>query len=294
MASPSGKAGACKAPILSSNLSATFSPKGPLLYLIATPIGHLDDISKRALATLETCDFIFCEDTRRSAILLDRYGIKKRLIPYHKFNEKKQLEAILEDLLSGRDMALISDAGTPCINDPGLILVQACIEKNIPFTAIPGACSPIQALVLSGLDTSQFQYIGFLPKSAKKTLCQALSYPGTTIALESPSRLLETLQEIQKLDPKRRLAVAREMTKTYEECIRGSAESLVLHFESKAPRGEIVLVIEGGNLTQEDFSLEELVEMLQELHGLSLKEAIKTAAHLKKIPKRSVYKQFHE
>jgi 16S rRNA (cytidine1402-2'-O)-methyltransferase len=265
-----------------------------LLYLIATPIGHLDDLSKRALHTLELCDLIYCEDTRRSSILLNRYGIQKRLVSYHKFNEKKSLESLLADLESGQNIALISDAGTPCINDPGLILVQACIEKKIPFTLIPGPCSPIQALVLSGMDTSRFQYIGFLPKSGIKILQQALNYPGTTIALEGPSRLLETLQDIQKLDPNRKLAVAREMTKTYEECLRGNAEELLHHFGETNPRGEIVLVIEGGTLPQEDLPLEELIEMLQELHGLTLKEAIKIAAKLKKIPKRDVYKYIHE
>lgn len=216
------------------------------------------------------------------------------MVPYHKFNEKKSLERLLADLESGQNIALISDAGTPCINDPGLILVRACIEKKIPFTLIPGPCSPIQALVLSGMDTSRFQYIGFLPKSGTKTLQQALSYQGTTIVLEGPSRLLGTLQDIHKLDPGRKLAVLREMTKTYEECLRGTAEELVRHFGGKDPRGEIVLVIEGGTLPQEELPLEECIEMLQELHGLTLKEAIKTAAKLKKIPKRDVYKYIHE
>jgi 16S rRNA (cytidine1402-2'-O)-methyltransferase len=295
VASPSGKAGACKAPILSSNLSATFFVQpGPLLYLISTPIGHLDDFSKRAIATLELSDFILCEDTRRSSILLNRYGIKKKLISYHKFNEKKNLEDLLCDLASGLNISLISDAGTPCINDPGLLLVQACIEKKIPFTLIPGPCSPILALVLSGMSTDRFQYIGFLPKTGSKTVKQALNYPGTTIALESPSRLLETLQDIQKLDPERNLAIAREMTKTYEECLRGTGGELLAHFKDKEPKGEIVLVIEGGILPQENLSLEECIEMLQELHGLSLKEAIKTAAKLKKIPKRDAYKYIHD
>ncbi len=265
-----------------------------MLYLVSTPIGNLDDISKRALNTLELCDLIFCEDTRRSSILLNRYEIQKRLISYHKFNEKKSLDTLVEHLEAGQNIALISDAGTPCINDPGLILVQACIEKKIPFTLIPGPCSPIQALVLSGMDSSRFQYIGFLPKSGLvKILRQTLGYPGTSIALESPSRILETLQTIQKLDPERKLAIAREMTKTYEECLRGSPEELLSHFKDKDPKGEIVLVIEGGMLPQEDLPLEELIEMLQELHGLSLKEAIKTAAVLKKIPKRDVYKYIH-
>lgn len=225
---------------------------------------------------------------------MSRYEIQKRLVSYHKFNEKKSLEGILADLESGMNIALISDAGTPCINDPGHLIVEACIERKIPFTLIPGPCSPILALVLSGMDTTRFQCIGFLPKSGiQKILRAALCYPGTTIAFEGPSRLVDTLQEIQKLDPERKIAVAREMTKTYEECLRGSSKELIEHFEKTAPRGEIVLLIAGGSMPQEDLTLEECIEMLQELHGLTLKEAIKTAAHIKKIPKRDVYKYIH-
>ena len=265
-----------------------------MLYLIATPIGHLDDISQRALDTLKSCELIFCEDTRRSSILLNRYNIRKPLVSYHKFNEKRGLENLLSHLESGMKIALISDAGTPCINDPGQILVTACIEKKIPFTLIPGPCSPILALVLSGMDSSHFQYIGFLPKSGlQKTLLQALCFPGTTIAFESPSRLIHTLQEIQTLDPERNIAIAREMTKTYEECRRGSPQDLLAHFQSCPPKGEIVLVIAKGNLPHKDISLEECIEMLQSLHGLSLKEAIKVAAHIKKVPKRNVYNSIH-
>src|SRR3990167_5491416 len=181
-----------------------------MLYIVATPIGNLDDFSKRAVDTLSSCDAILCEDTRRSSILLNRYGIQKPLISYHKFKEKASLEKILTDLQSGQNLALISDAGTPCINDPGQILVQACIEKGIEVTAIPGACSVIQALVLSGFDTSSFQFIGFLPKSGQSALKRALHYPGTTVCFESPERLISTLEEILALDPDRELAVARE------------------------------------------------------------------------------------
>jgi 16S rRNA (cytidine1402-2'-O)-methyltransferase len=263
--------------------------KGSVLYFVSTPIGNLEDISLRALDILKSCDLIFCEDTRRSLILLDRYGIQKKLLSYHKFNEKKSLDGILADLEAGMNVALISDAGTPCINDPGHILVAACVEKKIPFTLIPGPCSPIQALVLSGLDTTHFQFIGFLPKSGlKNVLRQALIFPGTTIAFESPSRILDTLHEIHSLDANRKVAVAREMTKTFEECLRGTSKDLIDHFEKNGPRGEIVLVISGGGLIDE-LSLEETIEMLQEFHGLTMKEAIKVAAHLKKIPKREAY-----
>jgi 16S rRNA (cytidine1402-2'-O)-methyltransferase len=265
-----------------------------VLYLISTPIGHLDDISKRALATLSSCALILCEDTRRSSILLKRYAIATRCIAYHKFNEKKALEDILLRLENGEEIALISDAGTPCINDPGLALVQECIARKIPFTAIPGPCSPIQALLLSGLDTDRFQYIGFLPKKARGSLREALGYPGTTIALESPERIEETLQHVLEMDPVRHMAVAREMTKTFEECLRGNAAELLAHFAKHKPRGEIILVIAKGNLPETDMSIEELVEMLQQFHGLSLKEAIKTAARLQKIPKRSIYNRVHQ
>lgn len=260
-----------------------------LLFIVATPIGNLEDLSRRALRILESCDAILCEDTRRSSILLERYGIKKTLISYHKFKEKAALEKILADLEAGRELALISDAGTPCINDPGQILVAACAERGLAVSAIPGPCSAIQALVMSGFDASRFQFVGFLPKKPKVVLRQVLAYPGTTVAFESPERLVNTLA----LMGERRVAVAREMTKTFEECRRGKASELLAHFKRHAPKGEIVLVIDAGKGT-DDLSLEELVQMLQELHGLTLKEAIQQAARFKKIPKRAVYKKFHQ
>ena len=264
-----------------------------MLYLVSTPIGHLEDVSQRALKTLAESDAILCEDTRRSSILLERYGIKKRLISYHKFKEKKALERVLEDLASGKSLSLVSDAGTPCINDPGLILVQACIERGIPFTAIPGPCSLIQALLLSGMETERFQFIGFLPRKAEPAIRQALGYPGTTVAFESPERLVPSLEIVKRLDPERRVALAREMTKAFEECRRGRAEELLAHFREVAPRGEVVLLIAGGALPGEELGVEELVEMLQDLHGFSLKEAIKAAARLKKVGKSGIYKQVH-
>lgn len=261
-----------------------------MLLIVATPIGNLDDISRRALQSLESVDAILCEDTRRSSILLDRYGIKKKLISYHKFKEKEALEGILLDLESGKNLALISDAGTPCINDPGQILVNACIEKGIQVSAIPGPCSVIQALVLSGFDTSRFQFIGFLPKKPLGALRQAMTYPGVTVAFDSPERLIDTLELI---DGERVIAVVREMTKTFEECRRGLAREVLAHFKAHPPRGEIVLVINEGKWP-DDLSLEELVSSLQDLHGLSLKEAIKQAARFKDVPKREVYKKFHQ
>lgn len=264
-----------------------------MLFVVSTPIGNLEDISQRAIKTLADCDMILCEDTRRSSILLNRYDIRKPLVSYDKFKEKARLESILRDLEGGRNIALISDAGTPCINDPGQILVQACIEQKIPFTAIPGPCSPIQALVLSGFDTTRFQFIGFLPRKPEGTVKQSMGYPGTTVAFESPERLVDTLEVICAIDPERPLAVVREMTKTFEEVVRGKAQEVLAHFKAHGPRGEIVLVMPEGKMP-DDLDLEECVEMLRDLHGLSLKEAIKQAAVLKNLPKREVYKKFHK
>lgn len=200
---------------------------------------------------------------------------------------------MLTELEGGKSLALISDAGTPCINDPGQVLIQACIARRIPFTAIPGPCSVIQALVLSGFDTSRFQFIGFLPRKPTGALRQALSYPGTTVAFDSPERLIKSLQILSELDGERRVAVAREMTKTFEECRRGKPQELADHYEKNGPRGEVVLLIEGGKMPEAEIPLDELIELLQELYGLSLKEAIKMGAKLKNIPKSDLYREFH-
>lgn len=264
-----------------------------MLTIVATPIGNLQDLSQRAILALQEADAILCEDTRHSGVLLTHFGIRKPLYSYHKFKERQALEPILQDLAAGKKLALISDAGTPCINDPGLILVQACIERNLPFSAVPGPCSLIQALVLTGFETSRFQFLGFLPRKPAETLRQALCYPGTSLAFESPERLVDTLEEIQELDPKRQVAVARELTKTFEECRRGTAVELLTHYRARPPRGEIVLAIAPGKLPEEELPLEELVHMLQELHGFSLKEAIKQAAHFLKRPKSEVYREIH-
>ena len=224
---------------------------------------------------------------------MDRYSISKPLISYHKFKEVQALDRIIRDLESGKNLALVSDAGTPCINDPGVRLAVACAERGIPFTAIPGPCSLIEALVLSGCETDRFQFVGFLPKKPEKTLRPLLFYPGATIAFESPERLIDTLESLKKLAPERRLAVAREMTKAYEECRRGTASDLLAHYKARPPKGEIVLVIAPGDPPEMPLDLEECVDLLREVHNLTLKEAIKYAARFLKIPKSAVYKKMH-
>lgn len=206
-----------------------------LLFLVATPIGNLKDLSERAIDTLKKVDAVLSEDTRRTRHLLEHFGIQKPLISYHKFKEKKELERIIKDLKGGKHLALVSDAGTPCINDPERILVEACFEEGIEVDAIPGPCSVIQALVLSGFPVERFQFIGFLPKNPEKTLRKIFAYPGTTVAFESPERLLKTLSMIPK---EQTLAILREMTKIFQERRVDTARKLFSHFKKTSPEAK--------------------------------------------------------
>lgn len=272
-----------------------------MLYLIATPIGNLADITFRAIETLKECDYILCEDTRHSQILLKHYNIFKPLKSYHKFNEASRAEPILNDLKMGKNVALISDAGTPGISDPGADLVKLCIEHKILFTSIPGPCAAIQALSCSGFTTDHFHFRGFLPRKEnelKKELQQILNYLGTTICYESPNRLLDVLAQIHTIAPTRQLVVARELTKKFEEIIRGTAEELLIHWKEQAVRGEVILLFSGSNQNKqaewENMSPEEHVAFLQTTYSISRQEAIKIAAEQRGVPKREIYNRFHK
>ena len=261
-------------------------------YLIATPIGHLGDLAFRAIDTLKGCDYLLCEDTRRSKILLDRYQIKKELKSYHKFNERHSEKKILEDLKKGMSIGLLSDAGTPGIADPGISLVRCCLEEKVPVSAVPGACSAIIALILSGLDTYRFQYVGFLPKgnSLKGFLREMLDCPFTSIAFETPHRLLTTLRYLEELAPDRKIAVARELTKTFEEIIQDKVSQVHLHFQQHPPKGEIVLCLEGKpDDMPSSVSAEEILQLQKEFN-LSQKQSIQLLSKFKKIPKKELYK----
>jgi 16S rRNA (cytidine1402-2'-O)-methyltransferase len=268
-----------------------------VLYLIATPIGNLADITYRAVETLQRCDLILCEDTRHSQILLHHYNIKKPLKSYHKFNEATRESEIIAQLKSALHIALISDGGTPGICDPGHALVVKCLEEGVPVTALPGACAAIVALTLTSMTSDSFQFIGFLPKKSgelKKRLATILPYTGTTICYESPHRLTETLQLLFLLCPQRKIAILRELTKMHEEHLEGTATELLSHFERHPPRGEIVLILSGEEreIDLSTLSPQEHVELLQKEYGLSLKEALKTVASLRKMSKNSVYQEF--
>lgn len=267
-----------------------------MLYLVATPIGNLNDITLRALDTLKTCNYVLCEDTRHSKPLLIHFKIDKPLKSFHKFNEALKENSIISDLKSGMLIALISDAGTPGISDPGTKLVQRCVAEGISVTAIPGPCAAIVALSCSGFNTTRFQFYGFLPRKVgelKSTLQEILTYPGTTICYESPHRIKQVLKVIQNLAPSRPIGIARELTKKFEEILRGTAEELLLHGETHLLKGEIVLLIsEEKHRVNEDWESltpEEHVAFLEETYKLSRHDAIKMAAEIRGVPKRTIY-----
>lgn len=218
------------------------------LYLVPTPIGNLEDITQRAVRVLGEVDFILAEDTRTSQVLLNHLGIRKPLFPHHKFNEHKAIQGIISRLNGGEKAAMISDAGTPGISDPGFLLVRACLEAGLEVECLPGATALIPALINSGFPCDRFVFEGFLPlKKGKQTRIRELSIePRTIIFYESPMRLVKTLGHLVPVfGGGRRASVSRELTKMHEETIRGTLDELIRHFTENAPRGEIVVVIEG-------------------------------------------------
>lgn len=218
------------------------------LFIVPTPIGHLDDITLRALKVLKEVELVLAEDTRTSAVLLNHYEIKKPLAPFHKFNEHNALEQVVAKIASGMNVALVSDAGTPGISDPGFLLVRSLVEKGIEVETLPGATAFVPALINSGFPCDKFCFEGFLPhKKGKTKMLQELSTEHRTIILyESPHRIVKTLTMIQELfthNPQ--ISVSRELTKKFEETLRGDAQTLINHFTENEPRGEFVVVIEG-------------------------------------------------
>jgi 16S rRNA (cytidine1402-2'-O)-methyltransferase len=220
-----------------------------MLYVIATPIGNLGDITLRALEILKLVDLIAAEDTRHSGMLLKHFGIKKPFISYHEHNEAMRTAELVERLAGRENVALITDAGTPGLSDPGLRLVRECIKRELSFTIIPGSSSILTALVGSGFSTEKFCFRGFLPVKSgqrERELRAAADCGDTVIFFESPYRLTKTLAVCVDIMPDRQLCVARELTKKFEEFRRGTAGELLAHYESHPPKGEIVLVISGS------------------------------------------------
>ena len=216
------------------------------LYIVSTPIGNLNDISKRAIEVLSNVEIICVEDTRVSKKLLNRYKISNKMIVYNNFNESRQCDKILDYLTQGKDVALISDAGTPCISDPGYLLVNKCRKNNINVFSVPGPSSLIAALSISGLPTDAFYFEGFLPKKkGRKTKFESLILlQHTIIIFESPMRIIKTLEDIKKyFGGERIISIHRELTKMFEESYLGNINEAINHFSSKKCKGEFVLII---------------------------------------------------
>ena len=231
----------------SSDLSLPFRGTGGV-YLVPTPIGNLKDITLRAMEVLQQVDVILAEDTRTTSKLLNHYQIQKPLSPYHQHNEHKILQHLIDQLLAGKTMAVVTDAGTPGISDPAFLLVRECIKNNIKVETLPGATAFVPALVNSGLTTNRFAFEGFLPlKKGRHTLLTQLGQEERTmIFYESPMRLVKTLADfIQYFGSERKCCVSRELTKMFEENARGTLQEVHDHFQQKAVKGEIVIIVEG-------------------------------------------------
>ncbi len=218
------------------------------LYIVPTPIGNLDDITLRAVDTLRSVDFILAEDTRTSAVLLKHLGIEKRMYSHHKFNEHATVEAVAATIAGGRDAALVSDAGTPGISDPGFLLVRTCVEQGIEVEALPGATAFVPALVQSGFPCDRFCFEGFLPqkKGRAKRIAALSDEPRTIIIYESPYRVVKCLEQLaEAMGAERQVAVVREITKKFEQTVRGTLAEAIDHFRRNEPRGEFVIVVAG-------------------------------------------------
>ena len=254
------------------------------LYLVATPIGNLDDITLRAIKVLGDVNLIACEDTRHTRKLLTHFGINTRTISYHEHNERERAVELLERLSNGESIAVVSDAGTPGISDPGFRLVQLAIEHELRVVPVPGAAAFVSALIASGIPTDEFFFAGFLPSRAtarRAKLKELQSLPSTLIFYEAPHRLAACLRDALEILGQRRAVVARELTKVHEEIARGSLGELAARYESENVRGEIVLVIERGSAETESVSttrsVAELVESF-ESEGMDHRAALKKAA----------------
>ena len=275
---------------------------GGMLYLVSTPIGNLADMSERALKVLGEVDFVAAEDTRNTLRMLTHFGIGATLLSYHEHNKRERGEEIASRLLAGESCALVTDAGTPAISDPGEDLVSLCAQKGIAVTAVPGACAGITALTLSGLPTTRFCFEGFLPvkKSERRERLACLAREERTMILhEAPHKLRVTLRDLcATLGEDRRISLCRELTKLNEEVLRLTLSEAVAHYERTEPRGEYVLILEGcteQTAAQSDapeLTVEEQVEQYM-AQGMSKMDAIKRTAKERGMPKNDVYRLFY-
>lgn len=274
------------------------------IYLVATPIGNLSDISMRAIETLKNADIIACEDTRNTIRLLNHFEIKGHLTSYHEYNKIDKAYELCEKVKEGKNIAFVSDAGMPAISDPGYELVDIAYKEGLEVTVVPGASAVVSALAISGISSRRFAFEGFLPvdKNEKKEILTELSQESRTLILyEAPHRLLKTLKELFEYMGNRNIAIVREITKLHEEVLRGKLADIIADYESEkiAIRGEYVLVIEGKSLLEkreerqksfEEISIREHYEKYIS-EGMDKKEAMKAVAKDRGIQKRDVYKE---
>ena len=270
------------------------------LYLVATPIGNLEDITLRAIRILKEVDIVVAEDTRQTLKLLNHLEISKPLISYHRHNEDIKVDKLIEKLNEGNNIALVSDAGTPVISDPGEIIVKEALKSNIDIIPIPGACALINGLIASGLDAKEFCFLGFLSlnkKIRKEKLEEIKNENKTVILYEAPHKILNTLKDLQEILGERKVVLARELTKIHEEFIRGTIDELLEKY--KEPRGEHIIIIEGNKIKKEDIQNNMLNNMTIEEHykyyekqGLSKNEVIKKIAKDRNVAKNEIYKLF--
>ncbi len=275
-----------------------------MLYLCATPIGNLGDMTPRVRKTLESVDLIAAEDTRNSLKLLTHFGIRTAMTSYHEYNKVEKADYLVGQMREGKDVALITDAGTPAISDPGEVLVIKCQEAGIPVTSLPGPAACITALTLSGLSTRRFCFEGFLPadkKEKEEVLAELKEESRTIILYEAPHHLLRTLQELYEALGERRITLCRELTKKFETVLPTTLKEAVFRYEDEEARGEYVLVVEGKSLRQkkeerqaawQSMSIEEHMAFYQK-DGMDEKAAMKQVAKDRGVPKREIYAVIH-
>lgn len=268
------------------------------LFICGTPIGNLEDVSIRLLKTLRAVDLIACEDTRHTVKLLNRYKIKKPLLSYHEHSKKSREDCIMNHLIEGKSVALVSDAGMPCISDPGDRLIKRAIDENIDIEVIPGPSACTAALAVSGVEGGPFVFEGFLPRPAgkrKETLDRIQKETRTVILYESPFRLIQTLKDLFELseDKERKIVVVRELTKLHQEIIRGRIQDII---QTHNPRGEYCIILEKENKTRPQTSMDQIADEIQELinSGISKKEAFKMKAREYQLKKSDIYDYFVE
>jgi 16S rRNA (cytidine1402-2'-O)-methyltransferase len=259
------------------------------LVVCPTPIGNLEDITLRVLSVLREADVVACEDTRRTRVLLDRYGVSASLLSYHEHNERKRSAELVRRMGAGETVALVSDAGMPLVSDPGYVLVRACMAAGLAVEVLPGPSAALAALVASGLAADTWRFVGFLPRK-KGDLAAVFAAPETVVAFESPHRVAGSLAALAAIDPDREVAVCRELTKVHEEVVRGTAAELAECYAAQEPRGEIVLVVGGAAAAEADLgaALDALTRLVEA--GAKARPAAAVVSELTGVPANALYR----